>query len=310
MVYVKNFYSLEVKLKMTIIRKLQGALLIALALVLLFSTGSTPLADRAAAATNLQVHFLDVGQADAFLVQLPNGQNMVIDAGNNEDATTVVNYLRSKGVTRVDYLIGTHPDEDHIGGLDAVIYNFPVGKFYMPNKSTTTQTYQDVINAANAKGLTITQAKAYTTLFNTTANGLTLKANFVAPVNSYYDLTNDYSGVIRLTYGSTTFLFSGDAEAASETDMVNSGQTLTANILKVGHHGSRTSSTDAYLNKVKPAAAVISCGLNNSYGHPHAETISKLQARGIKIYRTDLQGTIIFTTSGSGWVVNKSPWWQ
>lgn len=296
---------------MAFFRNLQRAFLIALALIFIASTGANaPLSDHASAATNLQVHFIDVGQADSFLIQLPNGQNMVIDAGNNADGTTVVNYLKGKGVTRVDYLVGTHPDEDHIGGLDDVIKNFTIGKLYMPNLTKTTITYTDVINAANAKGLAVTQAKAYTTILSTTANSKTLKANFVAPVASSYSLSNDYSGVIRLTYGTTNFMFSGDAEHDSEADMVASGQTLSANILKVGHHGSRTSSTDAYLNKVNPSVAVISCGAGNSYGHPHAETINKLKARGIKIYRTDLQGTIIFTTTGSGWVVNKSPWWQ
>ncbi|TCP58303.1 beta-lactamase superfamily II metal-dependent hydrolase [Tumebacillus sp. BK434] len=296
---------------MTFFRKLQRSLLIAVALILVAYAGvNVPLGDQASAATNLQVHFIDVGQADSFLVQLPNGQNMVIDAGNNADGTAVVNYLKGKGVTRVDYLIGTHPDEDHIGGLDDVIKNFTIGKLYMPNITKTTITYTDVINAAKAKGLAITQAKSNTTILSTTANSLTLKANFVAPVATSYSLTNDYSGVIRLTYGTTNFMFSGDAEHNSEADMVASGQTLSANILKVGHHGSRTSTTDAYLNKVNPSVAVISCGAGNSYGHPHAETINKLKAKGIKIFRTDQQGTIIFTTTGSGWVVNKAPWWQ
>ncbi|WP_139492844.1 ComEC/Rec2 family competence protein [Brevibacillus dissolubilis] len=264
----------------------------------------------AQAAANLQVHFIDVGQADSFLIQLPNGQNMVIDGGNNADGTTVVNYIKSKGITRLDYVVGTHPDEDHIGGLDTVINNFTVGKVYLPSRTSTTQTYTDLINAIKAKGLTATKAAAGVTILNTTADSKALTAVMVGPVKDTYSTNNNASAVIRLAYGSTSFLFSGDAELEAETDMVNSGRTLSANIYKAGHHGSRTSSSDAYLNKINPSVAVISCGAGNTYGHPHAETISKLQARGIKIYRTDLQGTIIFTTSGSGWVVNKSPWWQ
>lgn len=284
------------------------------ALVLTFIAGVTAAGTRVTAqpvvaASNMLVHYIDVGQADSALIQLPNGQNMVIDAGNNADSTLVVNYLKSKGVTKVDYLVGTHPDEDHIGGLDAVINNFTIGKLYMPSRTSTTQTYKDVINAAASKGLTVTTAKSGVSLFNTTSSSKTLEAHFVAPVHTNYSTNNNWSGVIRLVYGTTTFMFSGDAETQSETDMVNSGQTLSANVLKVGHHGSNTSSSAAYLDKVKPQAAIISCGLNNSYGHPGATTISNLKARGIKIYRTDLQGGFVFTSTGSSWSADKSPWY-
>ncbi|PWK10318.1 ComEC/Rec2 family competence protein [Tumebacillus permanentifrigoris] len=272
------------------------------------AAGTTVTAKPALAATNMLVHYIDVGQADSALIQLPNGQNMVIDAGNNADATLVVNYLKAKGVTKVDYVIGTHPDEDHIGGLDAVINNFTIGKVFMPARTSTTQTYNDVLTAVANKGLTVTTAKSGVSLFNTTANTKTLEAHFVAPVKTTYTTNNNWSGVVRLVYGTTTFLFSGDAETQAETDMVASGQTLSANILKVGHHGSNTSSTDAYLDKVKPQAAIISCGLNNSYGHPAQTTIDKLKARGIKIYRTDLQGGFVFTSTGSAWSADKSPW--
>jgi len=282
---------------------------IVLALLLSFS-GFAPAPETVSAATNLQVHFIDVGQADSFLIQLPNGQNMVIDGGNNADGTTVVNFIKSKGVTRLDYVIGTHPHEDHIGGLDDVIKNFTIGQVFMPSATATTVTYTDLINAIKAKGLAINTARAGGVPINTTANGLALKGTFVAPKSTSYSNLNEYSAVLRLVYGSTSFLFTGDAEGVSENEMITSGQTISANILKVGHHGSRTSTSDAFLSKVSPAAAVISVGTGNDYGHPHAETISRLQAKGIKIYRTDTQGTLTFTTSGSGWLVNKTPWWQ
>ncbi|ASS74331.1 hypothetical protein CIG75_04595 [Tumebacillus algifaecis] len=302
---------------MGIFRNLQRSLLVLLALLVVVVSGcnlpqvkTETEQESVASDLQLQVHVLDVGQADAFLIQLPNGQNMMIDAGKNGDGAKVVNYLKDQGVSRVDYLIGTHPDEDHIGGLDEVIKNFTIGKLYMPNKSKTTVTYTDVISAAKAKGLTITPAKANTEIVSSTVNDMSLQATLVAPVAPSYSITNDYSGVIRLSYGTASILFTGDAEQASEADMLNSGQTLSANILKVGHHGSRTSTSDAFLKKVNPSIAVISNGKGNSYGHPHAETIKKLKAQGIKIFRTDQQGTIIFTSTGKDWSANQSPWWQ
>jgi len=170
----------------------------------------------AEAAASLKAHYIDVGQADAFLVQLPDGKNMMIDGGDNADSSLVVDYLRNKGVSRVDYVVATHPHEDHIGGLDAVINSFAIGKVYMPNKTSTSQSYTDLMKAIKNKGLTATRAKAGVTLFNTAADGKTLKAYFVGPVKDSYSNTNDYSAVVRLIYGSTTFLFSGDAEVTPE----------------------------------------------------------------------------------------------
>lgn len=283
----------------------------AAALALVTTVGLAPVANqKAEAAVNLQVNYIDVGQADAMFIQLPNGKNMVIDAGNNADSSTVVNYIRNKGVSRIDYVIGTHPDEDHIGGLDAVINNFSIGKVYMPNHPVSTQTYQDVISAINRKGLSLYTGKAGITLLNTTADGKTLKLNMVAPVGSSYNNNNNYSIVLRLQYGHTSFLFTGDAETEAENDILNSGATISANILKVGHHGSSTSTSQSFLNRVNPSYAIISVGAGNTYGHPSQTVIDRLKAFGCKIFRTDLQGSIVITTSGSGWLVNKQPWWQ
>ncbi|CAG9622484.1 ComEC/Rec2 family competence protein [Sutcliffiella rhizosphaerae] len=262
------------------------------------------------AASNLQVHFIDVGQGDSILVKLPNGQNMLVDAGDNHYGSTVVNYLRNQNVSRLDYVVGTHPHADHIGGLDDVINTFSIGKVYMPNATANTKTYEDVLLAIQNKGLTITRARAGLTLVNTTVDGKALRVNMLAPVRDSYSNTNDYSAVIRVSYGSTSFLLTGDAEHISESDMVNSGELLSANILKVGHHGSNTSTTDAFLNSVNPSVAIISVGAGNRYNHPTQSTIDKLKARNISIFRTDMNGSVIFTTTGSGWLINKQAWWR
>ena len=168
-------------------------------------------------ATNqLKVHFLDVGQADSILVQMPNGQNMLVDAGNNDDGNTVVNYLRNAGVKQIDYLVGTHPHEDHIGGLDTVIKNFSISKIYMPNVTTTTKTFEDVLLAIKAKGLKISTAKAGVEIVNSD----NCNAVLLAPISDKYEDLNDYSAVIKVTYSNVSFLLTGDAQEQSELEML------------------------------------------------------------------------------------------
>ncbi|EKN41272.1 hypothetical protein CFSAN001627_14303 [Clostridium botulinum CFSAN001627] len=241
----------------------------------------------------LEIHYIDVGQGDSILIQ-QDGHSMLIDAGTNALENTVVNYLKSKGVTKLDYVIGTHPHEDHIGGLDKVIDNFTVDKFIMPKVTHTTQIFKDVIAAAQNKGLKITVP----TVGDKYSLGV---ADFtiLAPNNSSYSNLNNYSVVIRLKFGNRSFIFTGDAESLSEGEILAKQLDITGDVLKLGHHGSKTSTTQAFLNKVNPKYAVVSCGKNNSYKHPHQETLNKLKAKNIKVYRTDEAGTIIATSNGS-----------
>jgi competence protein ComEC len=249
----------------------------------------------------LKLHFIDVGQADSILVQTPSGKVMLVDAGNNADGETVVSYLKSQGVKKIDVLVGTHPHEDHVGGMDTVIYAFLVGKIYMPRATTTTKTYEDVVNAITAKGLKIAIAKGGTSIDIDPS----IKADILAPNSSSYDDLNNYSVVIKLAYGQTSFMLNGDAEDVSEQEMLAKRYNLKANVLKVGHHGSDSSTTPAFLKAVSPKYAIISVGAGNSYGHPAPETLARLASAGIQVYRTDEAGTIIVTSDGNTIKINK-----
>ena len=242
------------------------------------------------AESSLRVNFIDVGQGDSEFIELPNGETLLIDAGTNETGADVVNYIESLGYSSIDYVVGTHPHEDHIGGLDDVIRTFDVESVYMPKVTADTKTFEDVLDAVDEKGLTINTAKAGVTLVD--GDGLSVK--MLAPVLDEYDNTNDYSAVIRIVYDDTSFIFMGDAEQYAE-DLITGD--VDSDVLKVGHHGSSTSTGEAFLERVSPSYAVISCGLGNSYGHPHTETIEKLG--GIPVFRTDEMGTIVATSDGS-----------
>lgn len=242
---------------------------------------------------NLKVHFIDVGQADSILIE--NGENtMLIDAGNNGDADLVVNYLKNEGISQLDYVIGTHPHEDHIGGLDAVINTFDIGKVYLPKVTHTSKTFKDVITAIKNKGLKITNPVVGNKIILGDAKGVIL-----APNSKKYKDYNNYSIVLKLTYGNTSFLFTGDAEDLSEEEMIHKGLDLSADVLKVGHHGSHSSTTTDFLNKVNPSYAVIMTEIGNDYGHPHKETMDKLKNKNIPVYRTDENGNIIAISDGN-----------
>lgn len=249
----------------------------------------------------LTVHIIDVGQADCILIKSPSGKNMLIDAGNNEDEENIKKYLKNQKVSKIDYLIGTHPHEDHIGSIDGVIKSFDILNFYMPKVSTTTKTFKDVLEAAKTKQLTINTAK-YGVKFDM---GDGVFANMLAPIEKSYDDLNNYSAVIKLTFGKISFLFTGDAGNESEQQMLSLKEDLKADVLKVGHHGSSTSTSEQFLDAVSPKYAVISVGAQNDYNHPSKSTLDKLNKRGIKIFRTDKDGTIVFSTDGEDVKIEK-----
>jgi competence protein ComEC len=253
-------------------------------------SGST---NNVVAKGNLKVHFIDVGQGASQLIIGPTGKTILIDAGNNNNEKVVVAYLKKEKIKKIDILIGTHPDADHIGGLDAVIDNYDIGKIYMPKIQSNTESFKDVLAAIQKKKLKVTTAKSGLTLEWESG----IKVEMIAPVGTYDD-TNDMSAVVHLTNGSNTFLFTGDAETKSEADMLKSGVNLKSDVLMIGHHGSKFSTSQKFLDEVNPKYAVIQVGKDNNYGHPTAEVLKKLNNKKIKIYRNDDQGNIIFTSNG------------
>lgn len=217
---------------------------------------------------------------------------MVIDAGNNNDERLISSYLKDLDIETIDYLVGTHPHADHVGSLDYLINNFTVNEIYLPECSSSSQTYKDVLSAIDNANLKVNIAKSGTVI----CSDGSLSISVVAPVEKYEDLNNQ-SLVIRLVYKKASFLFTGDAEEESENDITSD---ISADVLKVGHHGSRTSTSNSFLTRVDPMYAVISCGKNNQYGHPHAETLERLENDDVTIYRTDTMGTLICKTNGNG----------
>ena len=250
----------------------------------------------------LKVNYINVGQGDSILIQTPTGKNILIDGGKTDQTATVENYLHSAGVTTLDYVIATHADADHIGSLDSVIKDFNIGKVYMPNVTNTTYTFADLLTAMQSKNLTFNRAKAGGNL----DLGTGIEADFVGPVKDSYTDANDYSAVLHLKYGSTSFLFTGDAETQSESDMIASGADLQSTVLKVGHHGSSSSTSEAFLKAVNPKYAVISVG-PNSYGHPTEEVLNRLSQHGISVLRTDVSGSIVATSDGTDVTFNATP---
>lgn len=240
----------------------------------------------------LKVHYLDVGQGDSIFIELPNNETMLIDAAESYQSENIINYLKNLNYQKIDYVIGTHPHTDHIGGLKDIINTFEIGKIYMPKVVSTTKTYESLLMAIKDKNLKINTAKAGISIIDTDA----LKINILAPNNSTYTELNNYSVVTKITYGTTKFLFMGDAEKLSENEIK---ENVTADVIKIGHHGSNTSSSIDFIKKVNAKYGIISVGLNNKYNLPKEETITNWENSGTKIYLTSINGTITASSDGT-----------
>ena len=238
------------------------------------------------------VHFIDVGQGDSILVQSADNA-VLIDAGPTAAGQVIINYLVGLGIETLDYVVATHPHLDHIGGMPMVLDRFEVREMWMPDVAHDTDAFERLLDTIERNNLEITTIQAGANL----SAGI-IQMNAVAPVRSGYGNLNDYSIVLRMQHGQTSFLFTGDAETISENEMVASGVNLRSTVLNAGHHGSRTSSTDAFLDAVDPYFAVISAGADNQFNHPHTEVLERFYQRGIDVFRTDEMGTIVFFTDG------------
>jgi competence protein ComEC len=276
-------------------------LLLCISLLLIISSGCTKKVEGEIINRNpiysekdLLVHFIDVGQGDAILIQI-NNKNLLIDSGPVSSSNKLIEYLKDQRVSKLDTVLATHPHEDHIGNMDYIINHFKVSNFYAPKKSYSSDSFKAMVQALKKQNLKINTAKAGVPL--DLGKGIIL--DIIAPIKSDYDELNNYSAVLKITYGSTKFLFMGDAEKESESQLIASKQDLSADVIKLGHHGSNSSSSLEFLNKVSPSYAIISCGKFNDYGHPHVETLNNLKSKNITTYRTDIDKTILLKSDGS-----------
>lgn len=245
-------------------------------------------------ADKMIIHYIDVGQGDSILIQV-NNKNLLIDSGPKSDKKKLFNYLSTLNLEKLDYVIATHPHEDHIGNMSDVIDDYTILNFYAPKVQSTTKTFEKMIESLKSKSLKINVLKKGTDSINL---GKNTKVTVFSPSKDSYEDLNNYSPVIKIEYGKTSFLFTGDAQKDVEKEILTSNEDISADVLKVGHHGSSTSTTKDFLNKVHPSIGVISVGQDNTYNHPNNDTLKRLSENKITTYRTDKDGTVILSSDG------------
>lgn len=244
---------------------------------------------------NLSVHFIDVGQGDCTFIKSPTGENILIDSGDNYASDKVLSYLDSYSVRKIDILIATHPDTDHIGAMDDVIYNYNVGSIFMPDIASESVNYFNLLDAIDYKNKI--ESPLYAGDIFEFKNGMILE--ILSPIEGkIYRDTNSNSIVAKLTYEDTSFIFTGDSTIENEMDMMRKNFDLSCDVLKLGHHGSITSSSIEFLKETSPSMAVVSSGRNNDYGHPNDEVIESLENLKIPYVNTAYYGDIIFISDG------------
>lgn len=242
----------------------------------------------------LKVYYLNVGEGDCIIVQQDN-ESMLIDAGNHSDSSKIKSYIDNLGIKSFNYVIGTHIHADHIGSMSEIIRSYDIKKFYFPKEIGTTKTFENLVDTLKEKKLNISVPEV-----GETFNLGTAECTVLAPNSTSYEDPNNYSIVLKITFGTRSFLFMGDAEAISEKEILkNNKQLLKADVLKIGHHGSKSSTSSAFLKAVSPTYAVISVGAENDYGHPNDNVLKRLKKNKVKVLRTDKNETIVATTDGT-----------
>ena len=252
----------------------------------------------------LEIKYIDVGQGNSTLVMLPDGKNLLIDAGSKENGDKLVSYLKNEKIEKIDYLIATNADVNDIGGMPSVIENFDIGRVYAPNiediidayetEKNVSEVYKSFTEALSAKKLVKLDASSGTHVYFS----LSLTVDIISPNDSEYSDLNNYSTAVLLKYGQQKFIFMSDAENYSEQEIIDNGIDITSDVIMIGNHGSSAASGKSFIKAVAPKYAVISCGANNSEGYPHQETLKTLEQNETKVFRTDLNGTITLKSDG------------
>lgn len=244
----------------------------------------------------LQVYVIDCGQGDSIFAVFPSGETMLVDGSMQSDAKSVTEFLDAFGISAIDYVVATHPHEDHIGGLDDCLQKYKVGQIFMPAIEHTTASFERLLDAIEGQNLQIDVPKAGEYIIGSADTEFSVQC--LAPNSEEYEEMNNYSIVLRILYGDRAILLTGDAEAFSEEEMLDAGYELSADVLKLGHHGSSTSSSKDFITAVAPTYAIASCGKDNDYGHPHREIRAMAEKLGWIFYRTDTDGTVAILTDG------------